>query len=235
MLRTSHLQLQYHVHPADHVVSVINANSGGNLITANQLISIGHALNLNLTDIDTVDSRLFRFYRNFTTKGGNYDAKKLTLLGVLLAKGSLKVKLGHYFDCVKLENEVAGDFAVKTMFDTLVTIAAVYLPLLAVDETPRTEESFSRQQYEDYRDRLQAGKDPIVHRLMTAFLGTVRTASKDRFLKQGQEHSEFAKCLSSPVLLRTEMLVEAANIQKGAAIKEAIQGLSPSLKSGQKQ
>lgn len=224
-LSSTQAELRFHLHTAERVAEVIASNSTDNVVSAEQMATIGATLGLNLTDIDTVDSRLFRFYKNFKAKGGNFDARKLTILGVLLAKGSLKTKVELYFSCISTKSGPSvGDLEVKSMFDALVNIAAVHLLTYSAD-TP----GLTRDQVDDYRERLQTGKTAIVSRLMTTFMNTVRTVERERFLQQAQFHSDFAKCLLSPVRLRTEILTEAANIQKSSVLKEALPCLSPGL------
>ena len=223
-LSSAQAELRFHLHTAEHVAAVIASNSTDNVVSAGQMATIGTALDLNLVDIDTIDSRLFKFYKNFKAKGGTFDARKLTILGVLLAKGSFKAKVELYFRCTSAKSDSVGDLEVKSMFDALVNIAAVHMLSYSADSPGLT-----RAQVDDYRERLQAGKAAIVSRLMTTFMSTVRTVDRERFLQQAQFHSAFAKCLLSPARLRTEILTEAANIQKSSALKEALPSLSPGL------
>jgi hypothetical protein len=222
-LNSAQAELGFHLHKAEHVAEIIATNSTDHVVSAGQMNTIGTALRLNLTDIDTIDSRLFKFYKNFKAKGGNFDARKLTLLGVLLGKGSLQTKIELYFGCISVKAGTSvGDLEVKSMFDALVNIAAVHLLSYSADSPGLT-----RAQVDDYRERLQVGKSAIVSRLMTTFMSTVRTVEREKFLQQAKFHSAFVRCLLSPARLRTEILTEAANIQKSSALKEALPCLSP--------
>lgn len=218
-------EFRFHLHQADHVASVIANNSTDNVISAEQMLTIGKLLKLNFEDLNDTESRLYRFYKNFKAKGGSFDARKITLLGVLLAKGGLKTKVELYYACIPSKDGlVVEDLAVKATFDVLVNIAALHL-LSYSSDCP----GLPKDDIDDYRERLHAGKGAIVSRLMTTFMGTVRTVDRQRFLRQANFHAAFARCLLSAARLRTEMLTEAANIQKSSALKEALPSLSPGL------
>ena len=228
--------LKYHQNTVEAITASITANNTNNLVTQDQLNTIGLALSLNLADIDSIDSKIFRFYRTFIAKGSSFDARRLKILGVLLGKGNLKAKLTEYFPLIPgMDDNKVSDNGVKSFLEDLVAISAVYLPVLAIEDTPAPGQSFSREQYEEYRDKLLSGKDAVIGRIMTAFLGKTRTIAKEQFVLQADEHSDIAKILGSAFLVRSELLNEAANQQKGAAFKQAYQGFSANLTAGTKK
>jgi hypothetical protein len=228
--------LKYHLCTPEAIVEAVNKNCNGNLVTTDQLNAIGQSLSLNLADLDMIDSKIFRFYRPFIAKGSNFDARKLKMLGILLSKGSVKAKITLYFDLIPgVEENQASDNGLRTFLEDLTTIAAVHIPLLAIEETPAAGQSFSREQYEDYRDKLLSGKDAVVARFMTAIMGRTHTIAREKFGLLGEEQAAVAKSLTSAFALRTEMVAEANNATKGGQFKTAFQGFSTTLAAGTKK
>jgi len=222
--------LKYHMCTPEAILEAVNKNCNGNLVTPDQLNAIGQALSLNLADVDIIDSKIFRFYRPFIAKGSNFDARKLKLLGILLSKGNVKAKIALYFDLIPgVEENQASDHGLRTLLEDLTTIVAVNIPLLAIEETPAAGQSFSREQYEDYRDKLLSGKDAVVAKFSTAIMGRNRTIARDKFGLLGDEQAAVAKCLTSAFSLRSEMATEANNATKGGQFKAGFQGFSTTL------
>lgn len=222
--------LKFHLCTPEAVVEAISQNTTNTYVSLEQLVLIGQKLSLNLVDVDIIDSKIFRFYRPFIAKGSNFDARKLKMLGILLSKGSGKAKLGLYFGLIPgVEANQASDTGLRSFLEDLCTIAAVHIPLLAIEETPVAGQSFSREQYEDYRDKLLSGKEALIARICTAVVGRSHVVSREKFEGLGEEQAQVAKTLTSALTLRHELALESSNATKGGQFKSAYQGFSTNL------
>lgn len=165
---------------AQAIVTALQSNSSNGKLTESQLNTVVVDLNLTLPDLDTIDSKMFLFFKNFRDKK-TFDLMKLQALGLLLGKGSLQDKAGPMFDCIP--NPVQGEIDaanLRTFFMEMVSISANILPELAIEENPQPGHSLSEAACNSFVSQLEGSKELLVTELVEAMLyGLTRIRKPD--------------------------------------------------------
>lgn len=150
----SELSLAFSRHPVPKLAQTLKANSTNQKLTDNQFNTVVTELSLNITDIDSVGSPIFNFYKSFKAKGV-YDLSKLLVLAAMLGAGSIAERVSVLFELLPgLEEGMATPTSVDWLVDQVFTISAKNLPVLAASEQPVRGVSLSAEELEAYMTRL---------------------------------------------------------------------------------
>lgn len=155
-LVNSEISLSFNRHPVPKLAEVLTANSTNQKLSDNQFNTIVTELQLNITDLDSVGSPMFNFYKGFKSKG-TYDLPKLLVLVAMLGTGSTAERVAVFFQLLPgLEEGRATPEGLDWLVEQVFAVAAKSLPLLAVSEQPVRGVSLSEAESEAYSARLEA-------------------------------------------------------------------------------
>ena len=162
---------------------VLKENSSEGKLSSNQFTTWATTFQMDLTDIDTLDSKLQQFYKWFRDAKGKYDYEKLAILAVLLGKGAIGEKANVLFStCPSFENDTIGVEGLKTHFENIFHLSIRVLPILSVEEQPEAGKSLSQEQVNAYIQKLETVANTVLQRVYTAAIGTNLRLSKQDFL-----------------------------------------------------
>ena len=155
-------------------------NSTGGKVTENQFNTVVEALELNITELDTVDSTMFKFYRSLRAKG-SFDMVKLLVLGAMLGTGPVPDRVAVIFPNLPYQDGVfATTESVQWLLDTIFAIAIKSLPILAKGEEAIPGKVLSEAQYTAYSVKLAAHEPKAKQAALQAIMkGRTKASSAD--------------------------------------------------------
>jgi len=155
-LVNSEISLSFNHHPVPKLAEVLTTNSTNQKLSENQFNTIVAELKLNITELDSVGSPMFNFYKSFKTKG-IYDLPKLLVLAAMLGIGSTAERVAVLFPLLPgLEEGMATPASLDWLVEQVLSVAAKSLPQLSVAEQAVRGVSLSAEEFEAYSTRLVA-------------------------------------------------------------------------------
>lgn len=155
-LLNSEIALGFSQHPVTKLAEVFTNNSLNRKITENQFNTIVTELHLNTTEVDTVGSPMFNFYKSFKSKG-NYDLTKMLVVMAMLGDGATQDRVGVIFDVLPgLLDGMATPESLDWLLDLIFLVAAKSLPRLAEADQSVRGVSLTGEQVAAYQARLEA-------------------------------------------------------------------------------
>lgn len=227
--------LGYSKNPSSLNLAAIKKNSDGTKIPINKFNTIALDLGLNTTDFDSPDMPMGMFYQKLKEKG-KFDLLKLSIVGVLLGRGSEKA--GLFFDCVANESRAPLESAeVRSFFDALFYVSAEALPVLVQvteGETPATDLTLTPTKLTDYIANLKPGKDSLAERYTNLVMkGRGRVTQQD--FVGAFESDENLSALVTPFAVRAALKKEASSMQTAGKPKAVLALLGKGLLGGLKK
>jgi len=165
-------------------------------MTANQFLAAAYELKLSVPDQNQVS--LEKFYESFKDHLGNYDARKLGSLGILLGKGSIKEKALILFQ--NYDTDISRTISCEeftTILKDLVDISLGSTPHFALSKASQS----NKNQLAEYVKKLQIVKSTVVDYLKTAVFENVTNELSIQNFKLLFEQNEVC-CLVSSSKLR---------------------------------
>lgn len=172
--------LHYGRHKAAHIAELFKSNSAGGKVSENQFNTVVEALELNISELDTVDSPMFKFYRSLRAKG-SFDLTKLLVLAAILGTGPTKEKVEVFFPSLPaLDGGMATAASVEWLIDAIFAISIKSLPLLAEGENPIPNRVLTQEQLSAFLAKLAAGEAKAKAAAIAAILkGRPKVSSQD--------------------------------------------------------
>ena len=150
----SEFSLAFRRHPVLKLAQAFRTNSNKQKLKDSQLKTVVTELSLNITDIDSVGSPIYNFYKNFTTYSSKYDLTKLLVLAAVLGAGCTTERVTVLFELLPdLEEGMATPPSVDWLVDEVFTLSAEILPQLAAAQE-RCWISLSAEELKTYMTRL---------------------------------------------------------------------------------
>jgi len=161
--------LGYTKWPFNHALEVLKQHSDSGKLTANQFLSFATELELNRTDMDTVDSQLFTFYSHFRDKKGKFAGFKLTVLLSLLCHGPVLDKARGLFEQFPdLQAGVMTTQGLEELITVVFQVAVEAIPQLALADLSIPAQTLSEADLTAYLSPLRAVRPALQQRFVAA-------------------------------------------------------------------
>lgn len=213
-------ELGFSNHPAAKFMAVLLENSEGGRVTVNQFNTIATTLGLNTTDYDSPDTPMGKFYGRLKEKG-KFDAVKLGVVGVLLARGEGKAR--HLFEIVAEKDKSPIDAAkVKSLFEAMAFVCGEVLPMLAKPSedgsTPASGPVLTLAAATEYMNKLKSGKDTFVERCSNALMRGRGKVTQDDFAST-YDGDDNLKVMTTAFQVRLALKKDAPAVTAGGPTK----------------
>ena len=198
-------ELGYSSHIASKFMEVLLANSEGGRVTANQFTTIASTLNLNITDYDSPDTPMGKFYGRLKEKG-KFDAVKLGVVGILLGRGDGKP--AQFYDCIaRKEERMMGPEDVKLLFEAMTLVSGDVLPMLAKpddEQAPVAGTTLAPAILTEYVNKIKSGKEVFVEASSNDVMRGRQKVTREDFVGAFQSSEKLA-ALTTPFAVRKAM------------------------------
>ena len=164
------------------VLDAIYRNSAEQILTRHQLNTLALELSLDMTDLDTVDSKQFRLFKHFKTAKGSVDVYKFTVLAVLLCTGTVIEKAQALFErCPWVSEGTLGEEGLRKMMGLMCEIASEAIPRLAESDAPVEGQTLPVEEVSAYVSRLKEAVPRIIGRICAEMMLVSKSLSMQDF------------------------------------------------------
>lgn len=225
--------LGYSKNPASLNLTTIKKNSDGAKIPINKFNTIALDLGLNTTDFDSPDMPMGMFYQKLKEKG-KFDLLKLSVVGVLLGRGTDKA--GLFFDCIANDSRTPLESSeVRSFFSALFYISSEALPVLTeVTEGATSTPGLSLTSLTDYIASMKPGKDSLEERYTNLVMKGRGRVTQEDFVG-AFESDENLRTLVTPFAVRSALKKESNAMQTAGKPKATLALLGKGLLGGLKK
>lgn len=190
--------LGYSKWPFAHALEVLKRCSDLGKLTANQFTSFVTELELNRTDVDTLDSQLFTFYSRFKDKKGRFSAFKLTVLLALLCHGAVLDKAQGLFEQFPdLQAGVMSTEGLEKLLTVVFDIAVEAIPQLALADLSIPAETLSLADLTAYLSPLRAARPALQQRCVATLTSLSPSLVLQDFVARATEVKDEVKLCSA--------------------------------------
>lgn len=168
---TNEHALNYSHTPAIKIAEVIRKYTTDGALSVRQFNSMAHELRLNISEMDSLDSNVFTFYRYFR-EGKGFSAAKLTLLAAVLGSGSTREKLQVCWSALPNATDAEAPAAsLRWMVDTLFSLAGEHLLLLSRGDPATNHRNIEESELRQTIDSFTAVKPQAASAVLQLLLG----------------------------------------------------------------
>ena len=169
----------------EHAYRVLQTYLHEEKLNSTEFISFASDLELNLSDIDTLDSPMYRFYRELRGKEMKLEGWKVTIVLVLMCSGQVASKAEALYERFPgVEGGVVTGEGLEEMFKEVFHIAVKALPLLAQAELTIPAQTLSHNDLNAYISRLEAGIGRRVGTIVEVLTQMSKGLSKQDFVSR---------------------------------------------------